>query len=136
MENFKNNYYVLEVNIANSMLVYTSFPESENMEEEDLKDGFLKTTEMIEKYKPQFFLSDSRQQNSAISPEIQVWIAQNIYPRWYKAGLKKLAIVIPQELIANLSIEQVVDEIEIVKEANAYEIRYFESDTTAKEWLK
>lgn len=136
MEKFRNNYYSLETDVAKSLLVYTAFPESENMTEEEIKEGFLQTTLMVEKYKPQFFLSDSREQNSAITPEIQIWIAQNIYPRWYGAGLKKLAVVIPQELIANLSIQQTVDEVEEVKEVDTYEIRYFEDDLVAREWLK
>jgi hypothetical protein len=135
MEIFKNQYYALAFDAESSILTYTAFPETENMTEEEFENGMLNTSEVIEKLKPKFFLSDSREQYITIVPQMQEWVAQNIYPRWYGAGLKKLAIAIPHELVANLSMQQVVDEVEGIKEASAYEIRYFESDVSAKRWL-
>lgn len=135
MEIFKNKYYSLSFYQSYSRLVYLAFPQTEEMSEEELKEGFIKTSEIMEELKPNFFLSDSRQQFSVITPEMQIWIAENIYPRWHHAGLQKLAIVIPTELIANLSIQQTVDEVEVAKKSGGYEIRYFDSDKVAKNWL-
>jgi hypothetical protein len=134
VEIFKNQYYSLSFYHSSTLLIYVAFPQTENMTKEDLEEGFVKTSEIMEELKPRFFLSDARQQLAVISPKIQLWIAQNIYPRWQNAGLQKLAIVIPTELIANLSIQQTVDEVEEVKK-DGYEIRYFDDDKVAKNWL-
>lgn len=136
MEIAKNEYFSLEWYAEKSLLIYTAFPKSEEMTTEDLKIGFIAVCEFMEQNQPKFFLSDSSQQFSVISPELQEWIAANVYPRWYAAGLKKLAIVIPSELLANLSIQQAVEEVEEIKDSGAYEIRYFENPTIAQEWLK
>lgn len=135
MEIYKNQYYSLSFYRSNALLIYTAFPQTVNMMKADLEEGFIKTSEIMEELKPRFFLSDARQQLAVISPEIQLWIAQNIYPRWQNAGLQKLAIVIPTELITNLSIQQTVDEVEEVKKTDSYEIRYFDTDEVAKSWL-
>ncbi len=136
MEITKNEYFSLEWYAEKSLLIYTAFPKSEEMTSEDLKAGFVAVCEFMEQNHPKFFLSDSSQQFSMIPPDVQKWIADNVYPRWYLAGLKKLAIVIPSELLANLSIQQAVDEVEEIKDASAYEIRYFENLNTAQEWLQ
>ncbi len=135
MQIYKNQYFSLSFYQANTLLIYVAFPQSANMAKEDLEEGFIKTSEIVEELKPRFFLSDARQQLAVIPPAIQLWIAQNIYPRWQNAGLQKLAIIIPTELITNLSIQQTVDEVDEVKKSEGYEIRYFDSDEVAKNWL-
>ena len=39
--------------------------------------------------------------------DVQEWYQENIIPKYIKAGLKKIGIVMTQEFVANLSIEQV-----------------------------
>ena len=46
-----------------------------------------------------------------------------------------MAILIPNEFIAQISVEQSVEEIHNKNIDNQFEIRYFESINTANDWL-
>jgi hypothetical protein len=130
----QNEYYALHYEAINSVLTYTAFPNESVMTDEQIKDGFLKTTLIIERFKPKFFISDTSKQMSLIAPDVQTWIAEHIYPRWNKAGLKKLAIVMPEDFFAAIAIETVISEVEQVQAPSTYEIGYFSDLDEAKKW--
>ncbi len=135
MELYKNVFFSLTFDQANSILIYVGFAQSMFMTDDETKAGFLKSCEFMEQYRPDYYLSDTRQQKLVLDPDMQEWIAQHVYPRWHRAGLKKLAVVIPEEMVANISLHQAVDEIAEVKVGDTYEIQFFDSTATAKEWL-
>ncbi len=135
MELHKDAFFSLTLDEANSILIYVGFAQSLFMTDEETKAGFLKACAIMEQYHPNYYLSDSRQQKVILDPGMQEWIAQHVYPRWHQAGLKKLAIVIPEEVVANMAVHQAVDEIAEVKVADTYEIQFFGNAATAQEWL-
>ncbi|TAF64280.1 MAG: hypothetical protein EAZ55_11865 [Cytophagales bacterium] len=135
MKLFQNAYIQIDYDADTKTIMQVSFPESTHMEVTDFKEAFEEASRCVEIHQPLYYLSDVRQQFFPIGPDLQEWIAQNVYPRWHAAGLRKLAIIIPSELISNLSIQQTVDEVNEIRDINSYEIRYFDDIAAAKQWF-
>jgi len=87
-------------------------------------------TDEVEKHKPRYMYSDCLFYYYAISPDLQTWSVENVFNRFEKAGLKRLAMLMSTAIISQLSLEQ------FVEEANTSLItRYFNNESLAKEWL-
>ncbi len=76
-------------------------------------------------------LLDNRDFLFTISPELQTWQAENIFPKAIANGLEKVAIIMSEELFSQMSIEQTIEEHEEIETITCY----FDSISKAKEWL-
>jgi hypothetical protein len=101
------------------------------MTEEEYKQEFLNYLDIILKVRPKKIIPDTRNMFFPIAPELQEWTNQTIFPPSLEMGLNKAAFVISQEMIAQLSIEQTMEEHEGVK----FITRYFDNKEEAKEWI-
>lgn len=70
-----------------------------------------------------------------ISIENQTWLAHLLNPTWANLGVKKYAHIVPAELIANLSVEQMFDEFLNMNLPNQFEIKHFSEEKEGKDWL-
>ncbi len=104
---------------------------SESMTEDLYKSEMNNYAQTVEKYKPKQLLIDCRDFCFPITPTIQEWIDKTIFPRVLSVGVTYVAIVIPSELIANLSVQQAMEESEGTK----FQTRYFDNREDAKQWL-
>ncbi|EAY27453.1 hypothetical protein [Microscilla marina] len=75
--------------------------------------------------------SDSRNFNYPISPEQQAWLDNELLPQLITAGIAKWALIYPEEFIAQLSVNQLLEE----ENSQSVNIRFFSSETEAIEWL-
>lgn len=90
-----------------------------------------KIAEMQEKYKATKFHDNTTNFAFPISPKLQTWVNETIFPRFITAGLMRYAIIVSQELIAQLSIEQTMEE----ENASKFQVKYFENPDKAHQWL-
>ena len=67
-----------------------------------------------------------------ISPEIQKWIDEKIFPRYIKAGVKKFAYIMSSDMVAQLSIEQTMEEQQA---SQGFQTNYFDNEADARKWL-
>lgn len=130
-----NSIFSLDYYPEHSLMVYKASEQTINLSEDSFKEGFSQTNFYVKKYRPQFFLSDSREQLYIIPPEIQQWITENVYPVWAESGIKKLAILIPSDLLTQLSLWQTTQNIEENIPKLKYEIKYFDDEKAAWGWL-
>lgn len=65
-------------------------------------------TEMMRKYGGSKWLSDDRE-NSALSPEDTTWSMINWFPRAKAAGWKIWALVVPDNILAQMNLKEFVD---------------------------
>ncbi|MBX2843181.1 MAG: hypothetical protein KTR26_15535 [Flammeovirgaceae bacterium] len=115
----------------NSLLRANWFPESEEMTEEVLKKELLYWANGIKQFLPTRLLVDSRQFIFTISPSMQIWMAENIYPFYTKNEVKKQAFLVSHDFIARISIMQGVQEVgSIITES-----QYFVLEKEAFSWL-
>lgn len=131
----ENKFVKINLDSTNSMLIAEWYITTADMNDEVYKELFQKITQIIQTQKPEKWLGDTRNFAKPVTPALQEWIATELSPLWVEAGLKKMAMILPAELIANLSIQQAVEEIAGVKEISIFETRYFDNIPDAKTWL-
>ncbi|MCS7018179.1 MAG: hypothetical protein RMJ87_03515 [Cytophagales bacterium] len=90
-----------------------------------------KYEELIHHFKPQSICADMRSFYFTISPDIQQRINERILAFYNQIQLKKHALLVSPDFIAQLSIEQTMDE----NNNTSYENRYFGSERDAIAWL-
>lgn len=105
---------------------------NENINEHELKEIISQETLIIKEYAPMYFIADDLNRKCAFTIEIQSWIASVVAEACITIGLKSLAIIVPEELIANLSTEQTVDEAGQLP----FEVKYFSNKNEALTWIK
>lgn len=69
----------------------------------------------------------------AINPDDQQWSITDWLDRALKAGYKRLAIILPDEIFTQLSVNDIISQVE---GTNPVVIQYFKSIPEAKTWLK
>ena len=107
-----------------------------NKESKNLKDEeFLQVqdiyTEYIIEKKAKNTIVDIRNLNFAVRPSLQEKIAKKYYPKTIKAGLSKVAVINSNELIAQISAEQMMEEAE----AAPFQTKFFDEVKSAIQWL-
>ncbi len=84
--------------------------------------------------RPKLMLTDSS--NGTIVPvETQEWIIGFLFPTVIEKGVLKYAIIMSEEVVAELSVEQMFDEIRD-KPTGEFQQFNFENETGALNWLK
>jgi len=104
---------------------------TEKMTADKYKEILLQYAEFVEKHKPKKMLLDTIQNKFLITPEIQEWSNKEIFPRSFKAGMSKIATLLPEDFVTQVSQEQLFDEEESKKKAN----QYFSDKDEAIKWL-
>lgn len=84
----------------------------------------------IKKHHSSRGLVDSRRQK-ALPQADQDWVNTHWFPQALKAGLSRLALVIPQSGLAMMNIEDVVSRVR----GTNLDVAYFATVAEAKEWL-
>jgi hypothetical protein len=67
-----------------------------------------------------------------IEPTLQIWVAETILPKIAEAGCKKIAFLTSEDFVAQLSVEQTMEE----RDDLSFQVRYFLSESEAFSWLK
>jgi len=98
---------------------------------DEIKSEFKNAVELIEQYKPKYYLANNLDQKFGYDVDIQKWVATTILTPCIKVGVNKFAILMPADFIAQLSTEQTVDENTL-----PIEIQYFNDEKEAYEWFK
>jgi hypothetical protein len=90
-----------------------------------------KYLELIEAHKLKSFFIDTRKFYYTIDPEMQAWVGENILSKLPGLGIKRLAFLMSEEFIAQLSIEQTMDNL-----GESCQMRYFDDREEAIEWVE
>lgn len=124
---FQTIHYLAEKGILQKEWYDTT----EQMSVGDFKVEVLKIAEMAAQYKPAFFHDNTQAFAFPIDPDLQSWVDQEIFPQFIQAGLRKYAIIVSKEMVAQLSIEQTMEE----SQAAHFQVRYFDNGEEAMQWL-
>jgi hypothetical protein len=87
-------------------------------------------TDAVDEHKPVNMLADCTNYFFMITPDLQEWSVENVFNRFEEAGLQKLAMIMSTEMIAQLSLEQFVDEAQ-----TNLVTRYFDKPEAGKKWF-
>lgn len=115
---------------THQMLVATWKSECWAMPESAFKDINLLYISCFEQHPVKSFLIDTREFAFAITPELQEWVAGFIIPKVVGLGLRRLAFLVSKEMVAQLSIEQTMEESAV----DTFQNRFFDTLEQARAW--
>ena len=87
----------------------------------------------ISEYKINAFISDIYNQG-IVASEIRLWLQNEILPKAYKKGLRKVATIAPHDVFSRFYIEGLKDTAS--KNFPDMEFEYFEDLVSARNWVK
>ncbi len=124
------------VHPLNGVMYCEWFATSDIPSDELLRQEVTKCFELICTTGCRRVLDNSVKVNYPILPELQEWVAVYMHQIANQGCLKKYAIVMPEDMIAELSNEQIMDEVSQVQQSEKIlDIGNFSNDSEALEWL-
>ncbi len=90
----------------------------------------------IEQHKPVFLLVNMKHYYYSIPVKMQEWIAINIIQNGIKLGMKRNAVLMPQEIVSLVSAEQTRDEGIAINPEVENIIKTFDDKHQAMTWLE
>jgi len=133
MEVLSNTYCKIDYFTEHSLISIKWLENSDwHLKESEYQLYFEKYVEKVEEYKPQCVLHDMIEARFTIPPDLQVWTAEEMFPRLYKAGLQKVALLVSHDYVVSLSVEQVMEEDQAIP--TFFDIQYFDNREEAMEW--
>ena len=131
MENL-SKYLQFNFDNTNNILEFKWLENTRVMNEQEFINEINLTGEKIKKYKDCNVLLLSQEMKFAIVPELQLKANEILLPAYNTSGVKKLAVIIPKELISEMSIEQTIEE---KQEEHVFKTKFYADKTEARKWL-
>ncbi|WP_026998252.1 hypothetical protein [Eisenibacter elegans] len=131
MKVFESDYSYMEWDEVNSIFSHIFKPGSEDLNNDVFKEEMQTYVQHFKNLKPLRAIVNNKDMRFALSPDLQEWHAQNVFPQCVEAGVKKAAILVTEDIFAQVSVEQLMEE----ESSGAFEVQYFEDAKLAKEWL-
>lgn len=128
---YESDFQRYKIDKESNFLQADWFEKSTEMSDQDFKDEMEKELEYVEKFQIKHYLIDTLNFRFIINPDLQTWADVYVNTKLDKLGLKKLAYIVSQDYIAQLSINQTMSES--VKQN--YQTSFFASIEEAKAWL-
>ncbi len=113
------------------MLFAKWLPSSSDISHDYFKEINYLYLELVEKYQLKTFLLDTTEFGYTIEPNMQIWVAENILSKLSAFGMTKIAFLVSQDFIAQLSIEQTMEE-----KVFDFLVYYFHDQSEAEKWLE
>ena len=104
---------------------------TEHLTEQEYKEELLNYLKLALDFKPKRVLVNTQDFLFTTTPTLQTWTNETISAPNVEMGLKQTAFVVSKEFIAQLAIEQLMEE----PSAQKFTTKYFDSKEEAKEWI-
>jgi hypothetical protein len=130
MNVFKNKAISIDLSEALSYLRVKRF--SQILSVEEWKESVLIWAGFIEKYKPVLLLVDESSLRFFITPDLQVWLHDNLIQVAIENGMKKVALINNNDLFVQTAVEQTLEKEHARFVVN---INYFSDIKSAENWL-
>jgi len=131
MKVHESEFLTLSVFKEEKLIEVTWKMASARMSVRQFKEEFLNYLKIILEFRPQKNISDTREMQFLITPSLQEWTNEHIFPVSLEIGLNKVAMVVSKALISQISIEQTMEEAGGKK----FITRYFEDKAAAMNWI-
>jgi len=132
---FTNNFLNAFLEQESALLSIKWLPSTYEMSAENFQSIFIQIAEFIETHHIKYWMGYTKDFAFIVPPDLQEWAAQEFNQRVLRAGLKKMAMIVPADIIANVGVKQSIEEMEKHQDLETIETRYFDNPEQAKEWL-
>jgi len=126
----RSKFVEIYLDDSKSLITQKFLSKTEEMETSAFKNEMTLFADMCVANRPARALIDLLEMRYPIAPETQVWMNTEVFTRYYHI-IKKIAFLMPTELIPNLSVEQVLEE-DLGKK---FIQSYFDNEKSAMDWL-
>ncbi|WP_020532264.1 hypothetical protein [Flexithrix dorotheae] len=130
MEVAKSAYLTILHDNEKELLEFV-WQDTSNLNDREFRKNLEMERDFVIKFKPKRILLHTQTFRMTISVETQNWVNNEVLIPWAKAGVKKVAFLMTEEWIAQLSIEQAMNEDTLHK----FDTKYFKSKKEALVWL-
>jgi len=130
---FDNPFFAMSYDEDLKLMKFYWKQKTEDATPEDFKEWNRNLVAQVHKYNPPIVLSDTRDYWFTIEPELQEWSVENVLGPIREGGIQKLAILASTKFIAQLSIEQFIDEGK--ENISMFQTSYFDDEQKAMNWL-
>ncbi len=128
---YESEYQNYTLDLDNRYLQAHWSTTSEMMDDDDFKHEMEIELKYVEEHKITKYLIDTLNFRFVITPALQTWTDKHVNKRLDELGLQRLAYIVSQDFISQLSIKQTMNE----SEKQNYETRFFTSKEDAETWL-
>jgi len=97
---------------------------------EELKDGLNQALDIVKSKKVTKWIGDVRHMG-AIDPTDQEWINTKWFPSLLQAGIKRMGVIVGDDIFNQMSVEDIMSKVESAK----FVSQYFSSTSDAKAWV-
>ena len=98
---------------------------------EQYRQGCTSGLETVTALKLKYWLADTSK-FARLQPKDQKWTSEVLFPELSRVGLKKMAVVIPEDLYSHLAISTIIVE---AKDATKFDTHYFVKEEDAMAWI-
>lgn len=98
---------------------------------DEFRDGLDTGLELVEKEGAKNWLADLRELGT-VAGDDQEWSNNNWFPRALETSLSHMAIIQPESVVANISVENIMEEVG----DGELKTHYFDNRTEAEQWLQ
>lgn len=131
MELYKDEFVTYSLSHEGKVLAQDWTPATAQLEDDNFQHLMTTLVGLVERHKPQGLLVNTQQFQYLLTPSMQTWSAEHVLAKHSQNGVKKMALIVSQEMITQLSIEQTLEENTALGFAN----RYFSDIAEAEAWL-
>jgi hypothetical protein len=128
---FSNQFIAISIDKEAKLLQAVWSKESGKIDETFFRFVNEKYVEYAQTYTIEFALIDTINFQYTIRPELQEWVANTILPSLIGAGWRKIAFMMSDDFVTQLSVEQTMEEREL-----PFDVKYFSDTAKALNWLK
>ncbi len=132
MKAYKDKFLEIEINETDSIIICIWNKATSDAKSEDFKLWNTKIVETTQRYKPSHLLGNAKSYLFTVTPDLQEWSVSNIFEKLEQAGLKKMAMIVSEEIFPQVSIEQLIEE----NKNTTLITKYFENEEHAMKWLQ
>jgi hypothetical protein len=125
-------YVLIEYYAELSLLQYHWQATNVQMTENEYKAEMLHILYLFRQYRVQNVILDALESKFVITIQLQEWVNKNIIATAAAEGLKRVLVILSQDLISNLSMEQMFEE----DPNKTFHTHYCPSVAEAQKWLK
>jgi hypothetical protein len=108
------------------------FDSTEHMTNEEFREHLLLFAATTEEHQPRFLFVYAQNMRHAIAAPTQEWHDEYIVPRYSRAGVERMAFMLPESFFARLSHEQTFEEAQAQQ---LIETQFFTDEGEADAWL-
>jgi hypothetical protein len=125
-------YLLIEYYADMSLLQYHWLATNEDMTDDEYKAEMLHILHLFREYQVQNVILDALDSKFVITLQLQEWVNKHIIAVAAAEGLKRVLVILSQDLVPNISMEQMFEE----DPNKLFHTHYCQSVSDAQDWLK